>query len=158
MRVVFDINVYLKNIFDEQATWPDIEPLPPASENAAADCLSVAFDGVGIELFVSPHILENVVRLMAQAGHTEAFTATYLEALLDIVEMSGGAVLDPPQQDHGIGDHEDNLILDLILAADADVLVTDDTDLTALNPWNGRVILRPYEFVNRWLQSARHQR
>ena len=88
MRVVFDINVYIKNIFDEQATWPDIEPLPPASENAAADCLSIAFDGLGIELFVSPHIMENIFRLMAHAGHTDAFIETYIEALLDIVEQA----------------------------------------------------------------------
>jgi predicted nucleic acid-binding protein len=158
MRVVFDINVYIKNIFDEQATWPDIEPLPPASENAAADCLSIAFDGLGIELYMSPHIIDNTFRIMEHAGHTNTFIETYIEALLDIVEMSGGAVIDAPKRDHGVTDHEDNLILDLMLTADADVLVTDDTDLTALNPWNGRVILRPYEFVNRWLQSARHQR
>jgi predicted nucleic acid-binding protein len=158
MRVVFDINVFVQNAVDDESVWPEIEPLPPATGRAAADCVSIAFDGVDVRLFLSPHIVENTIRILAHLGHTDAGIAGYIEALLDIVEMSGGAVLDPPQQDHGIGDHEDNLILDLMLAADADVLVTDDTDLTVLNPWNGRVILRPYEFVNRWLQSARHQR
>jgi predicted nucleic acid-binding protein len=120
--------------------------------------VSIAFDGVDVRLFLSPHIIENTIRILAHLGHTDAGIARYIEALLDIVEMSGGAVIDPPKRDHGVPDHEDNFILDLVLAADADVFVTDDTDLTALNPWNGRVILRPYEFVNRWLQSARHQR
>jgi len=158
MRVVFDINVLIQNAVDDESVWPEIEPLPPATGRAAADCVSIAFDGVDVRLFLSPHIIENTIRFLAHLGHTDAGIARYIEALLDIVEMSGGAVIDPPKRDHGVPDHEDNLILDLVLAADADVLVTDDTDLTALNPWNGRVILRPYEFVNRWLQSARHQR
>jgi predicted nucleic acid-binding protein len=158
MRVVFDINVYVQNAVDDESVWPEIEPLPPATGRAAADCVSIAFDGVDVRLFLSPHIIENTIRILAHLGHTDAGIARYIEALLDIVEMSGGAVIGPPKRDHGVTDHEDNLILDLMLAADADVLVTDDTDLTALNPWNGRVILRPYEFVNRWLQSARHQR
>lgn len=158
MRVVFDVNVYIKNALDEDSVWPEIEPLPPATGHAAADCVSIAFDGVDVELYISPHIMENIVRVLALVGQSEQSIAAYIAALVDIVELSGGKVLEPASRDHGIADFEDNFILDLVLAADADVLVTDDTDLTELNPWNGRVILRPHEFVNRYLQSPRHQR
>jgi predicted nucleic acid-binding protein len=46
-------------------------------------------------------------------------------------------------------------VLDLVVATDSLILVTDDTDLTELNPWNGRLILRPRDFVDRVVQSRR---
>jgi hypothetical protein len=47
----------------------------------------------------------------------------------------------------------DNLILDLVVDVDALILVTDDTDLTELNPWNGRLLIRPRTFVERAVRS-----
>jgi predicted nucleic acid-binding protein len=79
----------------------------------------------------------------------------YLETIVEIVAESGGSVVDPPRSVFDVPDYEDNLILDLVVAVDALLLVSDDTDLTTMNPWNGRVILRPREFVARVLQSRR---
>ena len=72
MRVVFDINVYVQNAVDDESVWPEIEPIPPATGRAAADCVSIAFDGVDVRLFLSPHIIENTIRILAHLGHTDA--------------------------------------------------------------------------------------
>lgn len=158
MRVVFDVHVYVLNLLGGDSAWPEIVPLPPTSANAAADCVSLAFDANDFQLFLSEHILANTARVLLETGHSNELVEGYLAALLEIVEMSGGAVVQPDARDRGVADHEDNYILDLVVAADADILVSDDADLTSLSPWNGRVILRPYEFVNRVLQSRRHRR
>ena len=158
MRVVFDVHVYVLNLLGDESAWPEIVPLPPTSENAAADCMSLAFDANDFELYISEHILANTARVILATGHSNELVESYVAAVLEIVEMSGGSVIEPSARDRGVADHEDNFILDLVIAADADILVSDDTDLTSLSPWNGRVIMRPYEFVNRVLQSRRHRR
>ena len=155
MRVVYDIHVFVHNILNDESTWPEIVPLPPNTTSASADCISIAFDAIDVHVFVSPHILRNTVRILRETGHADDVIDDYIDAILDIIDMSGGAVIDPLPLDRGARDNEDNRILDLVLAVDADILVSDDADLTQLSPWNGRPILRPYEFVNRILQSRR---
>lgn len=49
--------------------------------------------------------------------------------------------------------HIFNLVLDLVVATDSLIPVSDDTDLTELSPWNGRAILRPWP-VSRLLDNA----
>lgn len=51
-----------------------------------------------------------------------------------------------------MGDHVWRNILALALAVDADIIVSDDAGLTVLSPWLGRPIVRPREFVRRYLQ------
>jgi putative PIN family toxin of toxin-antitoxin system len=136
------------------STYPRIIPVPPSTDNPAADCLSIAFDGE-YELHTSPHILRNVARVLREAGWSEATVEKYLELIADVIELSGGTVTDPPRGAHDSRDHEDNLILDLVLDTNSDLLVTDDTDLTPLSPWRGRPILRPHEFVQHVVGNRR---
>lgn len=44
-------------------------------------------------------------------------------------------------------DAKDNKYLELALAAGAATIVSSDTDLCSLDPWRGRRILRPAEYV-----------
>jgi predicted nucleic acid-binding protein len=49
-------------------------------------------------------------------------------------------------------DYEDNLIASLVkdAAVDAIILVTSDHHLLDLGPnWNGRLVMRPHDFVRR---------
>ena len=64
--------------------------------------------------------------------------------------------MDPPRVAFDSEDFEDNLILDLAVEADTLIVVSDDTDLTPLSPWNGRLILRPFQFVEHMVQSRRN--
>lgn len=153
--VVFDINVLVNALVGPASTFPLIAAIPPSTENAAADCLSVMFDAEEFCLYLSPHILANTARVLSLLGLSDALAKDYIEAILDISADSGGQVIDPPRTVFDVHDFEDNLVLDLVVATDSLILVTDDTDLTELNPWNGRLILRPQDFIERVVQSRR---
>jgi len=154
--VVYDINVFVNAVTAEDAEWPYLAQIPPATSNHDADCLSIAFDSDEFRLFASLHILENVARVLRDLGWTHATVEEYVEALTELVETSGGAILDPERRVFDVPDFEDNLVLDLAVACDALLVVSDDTDLTALSPWHQRIaILRPREFVHRIVQQRR---
>ena len=94
--------------------------------------------------------------MLGELSLSEQLIEGYLEAVLDLVEASGGEVIDPPRKCFDVDDFEDNLIIDLSLACEATLIVSDDTDLTDLSPWHGRMpIVRPYVFVERMVQARR---
>lgn len=138
----------------KDSSYPLLVELPPTTSNPASDCLSLIFDAEEFSLFISPHIVRNTVRVLVDkfAVSKEAASA-YIDAITEMVSWSGGAVVDPPRKVHDVHDFEDNLILDLVVDVDALILVTDDTDLTELNPWNGRLPIRPRTFVDRAVRS-----
>jgi predicted nucleic acid-binding protein len=151
----YEFREHLDALVGPASTFPLIAAIPPSTENAAADCLSVMFDAEEFRLYLSPHILTNTARVLGQLGLSDALAEDYIEAILDITAESGGQVIDPPRTVFDVHDYEDDLVLDLVVATDSLILVTDDTDLTELNPWNGRLILRPRDFVDRVVQSRR---
>ncbi len=155
--VVFDVNVLVNALVGSESTFPVIAEIPPATGNAAADCLSVMFDAREFCLQVSPHILTNTARVLDRLGLSRQLVEDYIDAILDIVADLGGRIIDPPRTVFGVHDFEDNLVLDLVVATDSLLLVTDDTDLNELNPWNGRLILRPQDFIERVVQSRRRR-
>lgn len=149
--VVFDVNVYLDYILGDDGSWPLLPDVLSTTDNPAADAVSLAFTA-RFRLFASPHILRNIARVMRGTGHSESTVEGFVAAVVDICEFSGGAVIEPVARDHGIGDHEDNLIASLAKdpAVDALAVVTSDGDLLDLGPsWHGRLIMRPHEFVRR---------
>jgi predicted nucleic acid-binding protein len=152
--VVFDVNVLVNAILGKDSSYPLFVQLPPTTSNPASDCLSLIFDAEEFSLFVSPHILRNTLRVLVEKAHVSKEAATaYINAITEMVAWSGGAIVDPPRKVHEVHDFEDNLILDLVIDVDALILVTDDTDLTELNPWNGRLLIRPRTFVERAVRS-----
>ena len=147
--VVFDVNVFVQAILGGHSafsTWPT---LPPKTDNPAADCIGVANDGREFALWLSPHILANTARVLADADVAMVEIEDYIAVLGEIAESSGGGVLDPPRTVHDCPDHEDNLVLDLATDVGALLVVSDDTDLTSMSPWRGTPILRPAEFASR---------
>lgn len=154
--VVYDINVLVGAFVGPDSDWPYVAQVPPTTSNADADALSIVFDADQFYLYTSPHIMENLARVLVELGVRPAGVENIVEAVLEIVETSGGAVLEPPRHAFDVADHEDNLILDLAIAAEASVVVSNDTDLTSLSPWHNRVaIMRPREFVARVVQMRR---
>ena len=157
VRVVFDIHLFINNILGADAQWPILAEVPPGTGNPSADSISIIFDNPGLfTLFASPHIIRNTVRVLKNSGLTDLLVTDYLAAIEEILVDSGGHVLDPGEVlDLGLGDFEDNHILALALAVDADIIVSDDTDLTHLSPWRGRPIIRPRDFVRRFVNAPR---
>jgi putative PIN family toxin of toxin-antitoxin system len=147
LRVVFDINVMVDALAGKDSTYPLIAEVPPATSNSAADAFSLAYDAVNFSLYVSPHILKNSRLVLEMMGLSTSTIDEMLEVLIELVHLSGGSVVEPNRTVFDIRDFEDNLILDLVKGIDAQVLVTSDWDLLQHNPWNGRLILTPFAFV-----------
>lgn len=154
--VVLDINVYLDYIgrAEGRILLPTQADIP--SPSPAADALALAFDD-RYALFASPHILRNVNRVMHVNGQSEQTRRKFIEFIAETCQLTGGAIVDPVVHDHGIGDHEDNHILALAKdpAVNADVIVSSDHHLTDLGPaWNGRLIIKPRQFVSHMMRTA----
>ena len=155
LRVIFDINVIIDGLTGPKSVFPLIEAVPPTSGNWAADAISLAFDGDDFQLFTSPHIMRNLVRVLkTRLGVQDQRIDMTSLAVTEIVHQSGGSIVEPKRHTSENRDFEDNLILDLAVAVDALVVVTNDADLLDMNPWNGRLVLTPKEFVTR-VVSAR---
>ena len=154
LRVVFDVNVYIDALAGPDSSYPVIHEVPPESSNSAADCLALAFDGDDFTLFVSPHILRNVSRVLQEGlGIKRKLTEEILTTITEIIHFSGGSIVDPPRAQSELMDFEDNLILDLAKATESLVIVTSDRAFLEQSPWFGRVILSPREFVKRTLRA-----
>ncbi len=65
--------------------------------------------------------------------------------------MPGDTVTDCP-------DYEDNRILEVALAAQAVLIVSNDSDLLHMNPWRGIPVLSPRDFAGRVDAARRAQR
>lgn len=147
LRVIFDVNIWLHAVLGPRSTYPYLDAVPLRTANPSADCLSLALDGEKFQLFCSPHILNNVAKVLQLRGYDSSFVERYLEALTDAVHFSGGSVVEPSRTVNRSGDFEDNLILDLVAAVEADLLVTLDRELQSLSPAKGAAILDPDNFL-----------
>ncbi|MBB2975103.1 putative nucleic acid-binding protein [Microbacterium endophyticum] len=159
INVVLDVNVFLDYIGreDGRILLPTADNLP--SSSPAADTLALAFDD-RYALFVSPHILRNINRVMHANGQSEQTRRKFIEFIVETCELTGGAIVDPVVRDHAIGDHEDNHILALAKdpSVDADVIVSSDHHLIDLGPaWNGRLMIRPRQFTSHMMRSGGQQ-
>lgn len=151
LRVVFDINVFIDAVLRDDSTFPLFEEVPPKTSNPALNALSLAFDADNFALYLSPHIIRNFSEILTKQGVQPVNAAAYVEAIAEIVHFSGGAIVEPLRQINDVVDFEDNLILDLVKSVDALILVTSDRDLLTLNPWRHRLVLRPADFVAKFL-------
>lgn len=126
-------------------SWPSP---PPTSSNRSADCLGIINDAAEFALWLSPHILANTGRVLAEVISTPADEADeYISILAEMADASGGGLLDPPQTVGDCPDWEDNRILDLAETVGAFLIVSDNTDLISMSPWRGRPIISPDRFA-----------
>jgi predicted nucleic acid-binding protein len=157
--VVYDINVLVTAAATGNSPFRSWPSPPPTSGNASADCLGVANDAAEFSLWLSPHILRNVERILVELFKWEEMkAAAYLTALVAIAEHSEGDVVDPPRAVHDCPDHEDNLILDLAAEVGALLVVSNDVDLISMSPWRGTPIITPDVFRQKVDGMRRHAR
>jgi predicted nucleic acid-binding protein len=157
--VVFDVNVLVQAIASGNSPYLSWPSPPPTSGNPFADCLGIVNDAAEFALWLSPHILDNTVRvLMTVVGTPKEEADDYREILIEMAEASGGGMLTPPRAVHDCADPEDNLVLDLAAEVGALLIVSEDVDLTAMSPWRGVPILRSREFAGRVDAMRRHRR
>ena len=157
--VVFDVNVLVQAIATGNSPYLSWPSPPPTSGNSFADCLGVVNDAAEFALWLSPHIVDNTVRVLTTVvGTPKEETEDYREILIEMVEASGGGMLTPPRTVHDCRDHEDNLVPDLAAEVGALLIVSEDADLTNMSPWRGVPVLRAREFAGRVDAMRRHRR
>lgn len=158
--VVYDINLLVTAVAGGNSPFRSWPSPPPVSGNASADCVGIIVDAAEFSLWLSPHILDNVKRVLTELlKWEEAPAETYVYTLLSVAEHSGGSlVADVPRTVHDCPDHEDNLTLDLASEVGALIVVSNDTDLLSMWPWRGTPIIEPRAFAAKVDAMRRHSR
>jgi putative PIN family toxin of toxin-antitoxin system len=158
--VTLDVNVLVTAVAGgPHAYWAWPSP-PPLTGNLSANCLGILNDAEEFSLWLSPHVLENVARVLAHLDWSREKVLEYLQILREIAEASGGGVVEPRVAVDDCTDYEDNRILELALASGSILIVTDDGDLLTMSPWRGIPIISPAEFASRVdaMRRARRRR
>lgn len=160
--LVADANVYVDavmhdatKVLGDPPSLQTIPSLPPRTVHPALHLLGVVRDGTntgdGPGLAVSDHILLMVVHVLRRLEWPIEAIRAYAYAIRALAERSvGGYYTQVPRTQHDCADPEDNLILDLAVHADADLIVTNDSDLLQLGRvqgWKGRPIIEPHRFA-----------
>jgi predicted nucleic acid-binding protein len=158
--VVYDINLLVTAVAGGNSPFRSWPSPPPVSGNASADCVGIIVDAAEFSLWLSPHILDNVRRVLTELLKWEESPAdAYVQTLLSAAEHSGGGlVIDVPRTVHDCADHEDNLVLDLASEVGALIVVSNDTDLLSMSPWLGTPIIEPRAFAGKVDAMRRHTR
>lgn len=157
--VVFDVNVLVMAVVVGNSPFGSWPSPPPTSGNPAADSMGVINDAEEFALWLSPHILDQTARVLADNYlWPKDDVDRYLQLLMRLAEHSGGGTVDPPATVTDCADWEDNRILDLAAEVGAYLIVSEDTDLTAMSPWRGTPVLRPRQFAERVDAMRRHRR
>jgi predicted nucleic acid-binding protein len=158
--VVYDVNVLVTAVAGGNSPFRSWPSPPPVSGNPSADCVGIIVDAAEFSLWLSPHVLSNVERVLTELFKWERPQASaYTETLRAAADHSGGGLIDDvPRTVHDCPDHEDNLILDLAAESGALIVVSNDTDLLAMSPWRGTPILEPKAFAAKVDAMRRHAR
>lgn len=156
---VFDVNVLVMAVVVGNSPFGSWPSPPPTSGNPAADSLGVINDAEEFALWLSPHILDQTARVLADDYlWPKDDVDRYMQLLMRLAEHSGGGTVDPPPTVTDCADWEHNRILDLAAEVGAYLIVSEDTDLTAMSPWRGTPVLRPRQFAERVDAMRRHRR
>jgi predicted nucleic acid-binding protein len=161
--VTVDVNVFVAAVAggnDAFHSWPSP---PPVRGNLAANVVGILNDAREFSLFLTEHILANVLRVLtepAPVGYGWALEPAeeYIGLLVEIAEASGGGIVEPGETVTECPDHEDNRILECAGASGSILIVSDDTDLLSLSPWRGTPVVTSAEFVKRTDAMRRAQR
>ena len=158
--VIYDVNVLVTAAASGNSPFRSWPSPPSVSGNPSADCVGIIVDAAEFALWLSPHILANVDRILTDLFKWAAPEVdAYLAALVAAAEHSGGGVAtEVPRTVSECPDHEDNLILDLAAEVGALIVVSNDTDLLTMSPWRGTPIIEPAAFASKVDAMRRHSR
>ena len=147
-----DINVLVRAVVDGNTifwSWPSP---PPTGPYPAAECVGIVNDAQEFSLWLSPHVVRNVIRVLTDPSGYQwpaDRAEEYARVLIEIVQASGGQIVEPRLTVSDCEDYEDNRILELALASNSSLIVSSDSHLLEMPPWQGIPIIRPEEFVGR---------
>ncbi len=150
--VTFDVNLLVGAVVSGNTVFWSWPSPPPVTHHSAADCVGIVNDAQEFALWLSPHVIGNVLRVLIDPDGFRwpvEKAEEYVTVLKDIVEGAGGQIVDPSVRVSDCVDEEDNRILELALASGSILIVSSDAHLLEMSLWRGTPILRPREFASR---------
>lgn len=152
--ITLDIHIFVAAVSGGHDTFYSWPSPPPVRGNLAANALGICNDAREFSLYLTEHILANIVRVLtAGAPHGYGWSVEkatdYVQLLVEIAEASGGAVIEPATPVADCEDFEDNRILECALASSSVLIVSDDAHLTSMSPWRGIPVITCADFVKR---------
>ncbi len=103
------------------------------------------------EVCVSPSTLDELEKVLLRPKFDRYQSAEMRKAFADILRRRASLFMvfeaDELNVNPPCRDPKDNKFLALMQACDADVLISSDDDLLALNPWQGIPIFTPAQFL-----------
>jgi predicted nucleic acid-binding protein len=154
VAVTVDVNVFVAAVAggnDDFHSWPSP---PPVRGNLAANVVGILNDGREFGLYLTEHILANVLRVLVEPapagfGWPHDRAEEYVTLLVEIADASEGGLIEPEVTVTDCADHEDNRILECAAASGSMLIISDDTDLLDMSPWRGTPVVSSEEFVKR---------
>lgn len=154
LPVTVDVNVFIAAVAggnDSFYSWPSP---PPVRGNLAANVIGILNDAREFSLYLSEHILVNIVRVLAADppigfGWDLSVAEEHVAILVEIAHASGGDVISPSITITDCSDHEDNRILEVAATSNSFLIVSDDAHLLDMSPWRGTPVVTSREFVTR---------
>lgn len=130
MRVVFDTNVYVSALV-----------LPGSRGEEALERVLDGWDS----LLISRPIVDELLGVLARKFSRDAEELSRVALLLaDLAEL-----VDPPERIAVLADEPDNRILECALAGRADLVITGDKQMLALQRWRGIAIVTLASYLER---------
>jgi len=136
MRIVLDTNVFISGIFFTG---------PPS------DILKAWRDGK-VQVLVSPSILDEYQRIGAELALQ--FRGIDLNPFLELLTVQAEIVLAPTLPPVISDDPSDDKFLEAAVAGDASHIISGDKHLLKLSEFQGIQILKPRDFVQRYLKRT----
>ena len=135
MRIVLDTNVFISGIF---FTGPPYQILK-------------AWRDGEVQLLVSPSILDEYQRIGAELALQ--FTDVDLRPFLDLLTIQAEIVLPPTLPPIIHDDPSDDKFVEAAVAGKASHIISGDKHLLKLSAYQGIQILKPIDFVQRYLKG-----
>ena len=136
MRIVIDTNVFISGIF---FTGPPYQILQ-------------AWRDGKVQLLVSPSILDEYQRIGVELA--SQFRDVDLKAFLGLLTVQAEIVLAPSLPPVIRNDPTDDKFLEAAVAGNASHIISGDKHLLTLSEFQGIQILKPKDFVQRYLKSS----
>lgn len=145
MKVILDTNIYFSAL---------------CFGNKLLGLVNICFDNNTIEIYFSPKTIKELEDKLNSTKFAKVAIAKITKDeinsfLLRLTQFSN--FVEPTKSFNICRDPDDNMILDLAFEIDADYIITGDSDLLILNPFENTKIVKPSEFAALlWFELAKY--
>lgn len=135
MKIIVDTNVLVSGVFFSGPPYQILD----------------AWRQGQVEFVVSPEILNEYYQVAEELS--QEYPGTDLQPFLDLLTIYGHIVDAPPLQEQACTDVDDDKFLACAIGSGTPIIVTGDKALLLTSGYQGVVVLKPRDFVDRYLKK-----